>query len=226
MYIKSSLKLKMRYLAFTALAGLSGVTHTALATTLFEDALQSPSDLSQWNTGSSGFITTAPDGSQGLTFNGSNAITTLNTFASSTGSFMLSFDLMGNCGHVSDCGALINASAKTTDYGWILADTHYGSVLQIPDTTAGTWEHVTYTFSGVDTTLGLNVYYAAPNLTKDSVFFQNIVLTDNSTGAAINTLSVTPLAAVTSLAAVPLPPSMLMFASGLLGFTAFRKKTA
>jgi hypothetical protein len=225
MYIKSNLKLKMRHLTFTAFAGLFGLTHAAFANTLFEDALQSQNDLSQWSTNSSGFITTTPDGSgNALTFNGSNAITTLDTFTSSTGSFTLSFDLMGNCGQSSGCGALINASANTDNYGWILADTPYSSgsvnVTQIPDTTNGTWEHVTYTFSGSSTNLGLNVYYGAPNLANDSIFFQNVVLTDNSAGAAINTLT------VSSLAAVPLPPSVLMFASGLLGVATFRRKLA
>ncbi len=227
MYIKKGQKLKMRHLAFTALAGLSGFSHSALATTLFEDALQSQSDLSQWSTGSSGFITTAPDGSNALTFNTFNAITTLTTFTSSTGSFTLSFDLMGNCGQTSGCGALINASANTANYGWILADTPYSSgsigVTQIPDTINGTWEQVTYTFSGASTNLGLDVYYGAPNLANDSVFFQNIVLTDNAAGVAINTLSVSP---ITSPAGVPLPSSLLMFASGLLGLASFRRKLA
>jgi len=230
MYIKSGLKLHMRHFVFTALAGLSGFTHSALATTLFEDALQSQTDLNQWSTGSSGFITTAPDGSNALTFNGSDAITTLSAFTSTTGSFTISFDLMGNCGQTSGCGALINASANSLNYGWILADTPYSSgsvgVTQIPDTTNGTWEQVSYTFSGASTTLGLNVYYGAPNLANDSVFFQNVVLTDNSAGAAINTLTVAPLLNIGSLAAVPLPPSLLMFASGLLGLASFRKKLA
>ena len=226
MFIKSSPKLKMCQLAFTALLGVCGFTQTALATTLFDDTLQSQNDLSQLSSGS-GFIAIAPDGSNALTFTGSSIISTLSTFTSTTGSFTVSFDLLGNCGQTSGCGAMINASANPFNFGWMLADTPYSNgsvgVTQIPDTINGVWEQVSYTFSGTSTNLGLEQYYGAPNLafgSTKSIFFKNLVLTDNSVGTAINTLTVSPVAAV------PLPPSLLMFASGLLGLVALRRKIA
>ena len=80
----------------------------ASATTLFSDAFQNTTDLSSWTPGlGDAVIATAPDGSHGLSFNGieeNGDINTNSVFTSSTGSFTVSFDIYGNCGHTSGCG--------------------------------------------------------------------------------------------------------------------------
>jgi len=189
---------------FSMFVGFSPISQ---ATVLFQDTFQT--DLSQWTT-NYGEIAVAPDGSNALTFSNPTAYGDLlsnNVFNSSTGSFTLSFDVLGNCGATSGCGGFVQA----TNTGWILSDSPFRGIAQFPDGT--NWVQVSYTFSGNSTGLGFEIWNGAPNAQPQSVFFQNLVLTDNPTANAIGNLSITPV-----VPAVPVPAALPLFASALLGF--------
>ena len=202
-------------------AFLLGMTSMADATVLFSDSLQT--DLSQWqplpagNSGSAA-IASAPGGGNALTFGhwwAGGDIFTQNTFTSATGSFTLTFDFLGNCGHTSQCGAFVFASAVPVALGSILlSDTPYTAVTQFPDS-IDSWEQISYTFAGTSTNLGLELWYGSANFSPDSAYFRNMVLTDNAVGTPIGTLSVS----------VPEPSTWAMMLLGFCGIGFMLRKS-
>jgi hypothetical protein len=173
---------------------------------LFEDSLQT--NLNQWvpvsvcysappvscppggspgSTGTAAIIAAPGGGGNALTFGATTYqgdIQTLNSFTSSTGSFTLSFDFLGNCGNPSKCGAFVNASAGPPFYnGWLLSDTPYddpiyGVIPQLPDT--GSWEHVTYTFAAPSPIyLALEILHYTGYSGPETAWFKDMELTDD-----------------------------------------------
>jgi hypothetical protein len=191
---------------------------------LFEDSLQT--NLNQWvpvsicNSappvscppgGSPGSTDTAaiiaaPGGGNALTFGAftyQGDIQTLNSFTSSTGSFTLSFDFLGNCGNPSKCGGFVNASAGPPFYnGWLLSDTPYddgiyGVIPQIPDT--GSWEHVTYTFAAPSPIyLALEILHYTGYSGPDTAWFKDMELTDDPDNVPPGTFTVSATEPVTN----------------------------
>jgi hypothetical protein len=182
---------------------------------LFKDSLQT--NLDQWvpvpgppggqpgSTGTAAIIT-APGGGNALTFGATTYqgdIQTLNSFTSSTGSFTLSFDFLGNCGQTSNCGGFVNASggAPYLD-GWLISDTPYydgiyGEIPQMPDT--GNWEHVSYTFTTPSPIhLALEIYEFAEYAGSETAWFKQMELTDNPNNVPPGTFTVSSTEPVTN----------------------------
>jgi hypothetical protein len=175
-----------------AVVGLTLVSPAA-ATVLFSDSLQST--LGAWAVLHDDVsIVPAPGGGNAATWSateGGGDLTTLNTFTSGTGSFTVTFDTYGNCGHITNCGLFVADTAPQVPVaGWILADTSFASAAVFNDRNNG-WEQVSYTFGGSTISLGfenwLGSLYSGPN----SFYLRNVALTDNSAGVAVGTLSVT-----------------------------------
>jgi PEP-CTERM motif len=205
---------------------------------LFQDPLQTNSDLtSQWGpvagapggqpgyTGSA-VITSAPGGGNALTFGVTTFqgdIQTLNSFASTTGLYTLTFDFLGNCGHATNCGGFVNASSGPTfQNGWLISDTPYfdpiyGVIPLMPDT--GNWEQVSYTFAATSPIfLSLETWEFSSFSGPDTAFFKNMVLTDDSSGVAPGTFNVSPVPEPATL-------SLLGLSLAFAGFMRRRKAT-
>jgi hypothetical protein len=194
----------------------------AHSSVLFSDSFQN--DLSQWTAGG-GVISAAPDGHNALSFNrtwGNGDIFTNNSFSSSKGSFTLSFDLMGNCGATSGCGAFVGAFGSISYYDpatWIVSDTPYAQTAQAPDSTDKTWNRVSLTFASTNARLMLEDWQGSPNAAPHSFFMRNLVLTDNPTNVAVGTLTVSPVPEAEEWA-------MMLLGLPLMGWVARHRKIA
>jgi PEP-CTERM motif len=200
-------------------AATPGAVH---ATTLFEDTFQnSATDLLPFSSPPFAQIVAAPNGGDALNFTQTGIggeLATTTGFNSSTGSFTVSFQFETVCPATSNCGAFVRApdlsppDARTPiSDGWILADVpNYAMAVDpiktFPDSPS--WEQVSYTFSGSSmSSLGLEEWGQAPIDTRGfPMYFRNLVLTDNSAGLPIGTLTVTP---------VPEASTVTMFGIGL-----------
>jgi hypothetical protein len=199
----------------------------ASATVLYSNQLQTPDDFSSWlSTKGDAVISTAPDGSDGLTFTGVTSHGDVyanggHPFSSDTGSFTVSFEIYGNCGqHTSGCGAFLWASGATSSAGgWLLADTIYSGLTSF-EVNPGQWEKVTYTFAGNSTDLGFENWMGSTYAAPYSFYIRNLVLTNNSDHTDLGTLSVTPVAAP-----VPEPATWGLMASGLVLTSVLRRKS-
>ncbi len=107
---------------------MGGGATVANATILFSDSLQF--NLNNWGpsygyTGTAAIVS-APGGGSALSFGGTTGggdIQTLGSFSSGTGSFTLTFDFLGACGHTSNCGGFV--SIGPAPGGWLVSDTPY-----------------------------------------------------------------------------------------------------
>lgn len=187
---------------------------TARADRLYINALQTEADLENWlSTRGDARIATAPDGSSALSFSGTAAGGDLyaaggDWFVNQTGSFTLSFEVLGHCGAAtSGCGAFVLAEgAQGNAGGWILADTPYFGLPTFSEA-PGQWQKVSYTFGGYVTNLGFENWVGSPQSGPYSFFLRNVRLTDNPEQAAIGSLSVS---------AVPEPGSAWLMGLGAL----------
>jgi hypothetical protein len=192
---------------------------SASATVLFQDSFQN--DLSQWQPDNKifdGEIVTAPDGGKALTLNGLGSgqdMMTKSRFTSATGSFTLSFDFMTTTGYTIQSGAFIYADGGTPNSsGWLLADSSFHGIAQFTD--SGSWEHVSYTFTGSNTDLMIEDWVSALHSKVDSLYFRNMVLTDNAEGVKVGTVTI---------GKVPEPGSALLVGLGLAGMLGLRRKS-
>ena len=203
------------------LAALGASTATlespALATVLFSDSLQGT--LAAWTVANHDVsIVAAPGGGNAATWSqtvtGGDLYTS--SFSSGTGSFTVTFDTFGNCGQTTACGVFLADTAPAVPVeGWILADENYAYAAVFDDRNGG-WEQVSYTFAGSATVLDFeNCCHSA-----NAFYLRNVVLTDNSAGAAIGTLTVTDLNGVPE----PSTWAMMMLGLGSLGATALLRK--
>ena len=109
-----------------ALVGLT-LDLPAAGTVLLSDSLRG--DLDAWTVLHDDVsIVKAPGGVHAVTWSateGFGDLTTVNTFTSRTGSFTVSFDTYGNCGHTTNCGlfGIADTAPPVPVAGWILADT-------------------------------------------------------------------------------------------------------
>lgn len=183
---------------------------SAQAGTLFFDSLQG--NLNNWTSNGDVSVQSAPDGTTAAGFTGvayGSDLLTKNQFHSSTGSFTVKFDFYGNCGFASGCGAFL-----ATDGGgasWILSDTGYGSSALFPDSLRS-WQEVSYTYSTYNGFSGLDFenWGSSPHsstMNGSPFFLKNVLLTDNSDGTTVGTLTV----------AVPEPGTWALMMMGLGG---------
>jgi hypothetical protein len=203
----------MKTVAFFGFVAAGAVAFgSAQGAVLFQDSLQQA--LDQWTPSASGSATIAPapGGGQALTFGTPWAygdIFTKDTFESSTGSFTVTFDFeaVNFSSTGSGAGVFLGAPGATgvpVPYGWLISDTPYYGIPNVPDAT--TWQRVTYTFGGTSTYLMLEMWNGAQYASSGNVFFRNVSLTDNADGVAIGTFGVTP---------VPEPGSFSLLVAGL-----------
>lgn len=207
--------------AWTVAALILGTPVPSGATTLFSDSLQGT--LSQWsNPVGAGQIVAAPGGGNALTFDqlqgGSNMLTTLSSFASTTGSFTITFDIYANCGHTSGCGTFLAATGSTpSSSSFTLSDTPFSSIPQFPDYPG--WETVQYTFGGTSTQLAFEDWTGSPYAQaypgQNAIYIRDLVLTDNPTNIPVATVS-------TSAVDAPEPMSALLFGTALISLAVQR----
>jgi hypothetical protein len=207
-----------KYLILFCIGAILSITVNSHAETLFVDDFEG--DLSAW-TGKyggshNGTIVSDPDpfeGDHAVTFTSTaigGDIFTAETFSSSDGQFILSFDYFGDPsmgGTPGDLGGLIGLSTNNQGSGttWIGTSPLYGDVL--PDT--GMWEHVEYTFELTPNTpyyLVLEDWRTSGPIAGDA-FFDNVLLSDGQGPSP-----------------VPEPATMLLLGSGFIGLAGFRRK--
>jgi hypothetical protein len=185
---------------------------SANASILFQDPLQT--NLSNWSNTSSAVLSTAPDGSLGVTFDGYNQMTTNDTFTSSTGEFTLTFDLITSCGHLTSCGILVQPLTNVGSF--IASDTGiFRGQLTFPDSTVG--EKVAIMFTASTTQIELGLWYRGFGI-SDTVFVSNLVLTDDPTGI--------PYGVVVSAEPVPEPASIALCSLGVGALSLARRRRA
>jgi hypothetical protein len=200
----------VKTILFAAVAALALSASAAGAATLYSDAFSTASDLTNWTSQSgSAAVVAAPGGGSalafGATWGGGDLATNSDSYTSGTGSFTVSFNLYGACGQTTNCGFFM---ATDPGVNWFISDTAFGSDAIVPDSN-GSWEHVSYTFAG--TAIGLNMedWSGSAFSGPDSYYLRNLVLTDNSAGAAVGTLTIGP--------AVPEPATWALMLAGIGG---------
>lgn len=209
-------------LLLTASGGLSAAPVSA--SVLFSDSLQGT--LSNWtDTYHDVSIVAAPGGGKAATWSsveGGGDLFTNSSFSSSTGSFTVSFQVYGNCGHTSECGLFLATAPPYTD-DWVLSDTPYsdptyGQIANFPEINQG-WEEVSYTFGGSSIYLDFEDWAGSSYSGANSFYLRDIVLTNNPNGITVGTLTTSPVA-------VPEPSTWAMMIAGLagLGLAVFRSR--
>jgi hypothetical protein len=105
--------------------------------------------------------------------------------------------------------------------GFWVADTPYTGQL-FPDT--GAWEHVSYTFGASTAAIWLETWIDSPYAGADTVYWRNILLTDNPGGIANGTLTYGPAGGIPELSTW----TMMLGGFAGLGFMGYRssRKTA
>ncbi|MDP2007335.1 MAG: PEP-CTERM sorting domain-containing protein [Rubrivivax sp.] len=126
--------------------------NAALATPAFQEDFQS--GLSQWNPIGTAQTTADP-------FNGANTVLNFNgvrgggdIFSAlpgiAAGTYFLSFDILGTCGGVGDCGGFIGINDSFGEQ-WLAGDARYPTPNLVRND--GTWQHISLQFTARGTGL-------------------------------------------------------------------------
>ncbi len=189
------------------------VNSVASSATLFSDNFEN--DLSLWNDayqGNNAQIVNDPlnSGNHVLNFTalrGGGDLFTASGFSGDTGgSYILSFDYLGTCGH-ANCGGFIGYSSNTTGghQTWLGGTTApYRDLL--PDT--GSWEHVSIAFNTSLNSVHLMLEdWSGSGGVAGDAYFDNILLTDANGPTSVSE-----------------PMSIVLLGLGVAGMSLTRKK--
>lgn len=153
----------------------------ALAAPIFQDNFQS--GLSQWNPVGSAQIVADPFSASNSVLNftgvhgGGDIFTALPTMAA--GTYFLSFDILGTCGGVGNCGGFIGINDSQGEQ-WLAGDATYPTPNLVQNT--GAWQHISLQFTARGTEFRLKLEdYTGP---AGDVYFDNVCISTTDGDAA------------------------------------------
>ena len=217
----------LRHYTLTAvLVGLSCLSSVASAAILYENNLQSNSDLTNLFASTGASIGTAPSGGSALTLIGNanvdaqspgnygGAISTGTLPTSGTGDYTISFDIEGACGSTA-CGALFYLNGTNQGISDGVPGGYYGTDLLF-SLVNDSWENVTFTVASASEYL----FIVNESNIDNSFYLKNLVITD-----AIGTLVSSSNQPVV-ISYVPVAPTFALLAAGFLALSGTSRRKA
>ncbi len=173
----------MRTVIFTACTVIApALTSLAQAAPLFQDDFQS--GLSLWNPIGTARIVADP-------LNGTNSVLNFSgvrgggdIFSSepgmAAGTYTLSFDILGTCGGVGDCGGFIGINDSFGEQ-WLAGDSRYPTPHLVQNN--GSWQHISFQFTARGTGL-FRLKLEDFTSPAGDVYFDNICVSTSANDAA------------------------------------------
>lgn len=225
-------------LAFLLLTGMP-----AMANTIFFDSFETGPNGLNWPTNISGEIVTDPldpaNHAVNMTSLGSGG--DMFTPFLPAGTYDVSFDILGLCPAVTQCGGFLGVDVIGFGEGWLVGDGTYPSAVSLYDT--GRWQHVAgqmfmpgdFRLKFEDFNQAFQPFRPAPTFqgntilnpgpytpTPGDVYYDNIYL--SSVDPPSSMVSASGAVSARGPVSAPEPTSLLLLGIGLTGFVAARRK--